>query len=147
METFTIVFRALISNVVGASGADAFAFSDLSVLDASSTEVLFSDHRIDTLNPGNNLNADSANNIFSVVLAPGASTTFTALQRQRGGVYAAGQFSASLDAFLRVDSFSSSGGGNAVPLPGSLALVVLGLGLAGLAGLAPARRRTHAPVG
>ena len=141
VETFTIIFRALISNVVGASGTDAFAFSDLSVLDASLAEVLFSDHRVDTFNPGNNLNADSANS-FSVVLAPGASTTFTALQKQRGGVYAAGHFSASLDAFLSIDSVSSSGVGNAVPLPGSLALVVLGL--AGLAGLAPASRRTRA---
>lgn len=139
VETFTIVFRALISNLVDATGADAFAFSDISVRDASNSEVLFSDHRVDTLNPGNNLTADSANSIFSVVLAPGATTTFTALQRQRGGVYAAGQFSASLNAFLSVDSVSSSGGGNAVPLPGSLALVVLALG-----GLALARRRTVA---
>ena len=136
VETFTIVFRALISNVVGASGADAFAFSDLSVLDASSTEVLFSDHRIDTVDAVNNLNLDSASNSFSVVLSPGASTTFTALQKQRGGVYADGQFSANLDAFLSVDSVSSSGAGNAVPLPGSLALVVLALGA-----LALARRR------
>lgn len=139
VETFTIVFRALISNLVDASGADAFAFSDISVRDASISEVLFSDHSVDTFNAGNNLIADSVNDSFSVVLAPGASTTFTALQRQRGGVYAAGHFSASLDAFLSVDSVSSSGGGNAVPLPGSLALVVLALG-----GLALARRRTVA---
>ena len=140
VETFTVVFRALISNLVAASGADAFAFADISVIDASLTEVLFSDHGVDTLNPGNNFNLDSASDIFSVVLTPGASTTFTALQKQRGGVYATGHFSASLDAFLSIDSISSSGGGgNPVPLPGSMALVVLALG-----GLALARRRTAA---
>ena len=138
VETFTVVFRALISNGVAASGTDAFAFSDISVLDASLIEVLFSDHRIDTLDPGNTFNLDSAS-VFSVVLAPGANTTFTALQRQRGGVYATGHFSASLDAFLSIDSVSSSGGGNPVPLPGSLALVVLGLAV-----LTLARRRAHA---
>lgn len=138
-ETFTIVFRAFIANAVSASGADAFAYSDISVKDGANNEILFSDYKADTLDPGQNFTLDSANDFFTVVLAPGASANFSALQKQRGGVYQPGAFSASLDAFLTIESVRGSGGGNPIPLPGSLPLVGLGLAL-----LALARRRAHA---
>jgi hypothetical protein len=128
-ETYTITFRAAVQNAVGATGADAFAFSDLSVLDAALIELFFTDHRADTLNPGNNFTLDSPGNVFDITLLPGQSTTLTALQRQRGGVFAAGSYLAALTAFLSIDNVRVSGGGdpNPVPLPGSLPLVALAL--------------------
>jgi hypothetical protein len=145
--TFTVVFRALLDNQVAASGADAFAFSQISVLDNALNEVLFSDHRVDTVNAGSNFSLDSANDTFSFVLAPGASLSFTALQSQRGGAFATqSAYSASLDAFLVLDSVVGSGGGNGggtVPLPGSLPL--LAIGLAALAIVGRGRVHTSSP--
>lgn len=136
-ETYTVTFRATVTNSVGANGADAFAFSDLSVLDAALNELFFSDHRVDTLNPGNNLTADSASNLFAITLLPGQSTSLTALQRQRGGLFSAGDYGASLNAFLSIDSVRVEGGNpNPVPLPDTLALFG-----AALLGLVAARRR------
>ena len=128
-ETYTVTFRAAVQNAVGATGADAFAFSDLSVLDAALIELFFTDHRADTLNPGNNFTLDSPSNVFEITLLPGQSTTLTALQRQRGGIFAAGSYLAALDAFLSIDNVRVSGGGDPtpVPLPGSLPLVALAL--------------------
>lgn len=128
-DTFTITFRALITNTVAASGGDAFAFSDISVRDASNVEVLFSDHRVDTVNAGNNLTADSMSNTFSITLTPGASASFSALQRQRGGTFQAGNYSADLNAFLFIDGVTggNDNNNNSVPVPGSLPLVLLGL--------------------
>ena len=71
---------------------------------------------------------DSASDSFTVTLNPGASTSFSALQRQRGGVYDSGAFAASLDAFLMIDSVLVRGGNpTPVPLPGTLALALLAL--------------------
>ncbi|MBI5258117.1 MAG: hypothetical protein HY855_16560 [Burkholderiales bacterium] len=139
-ETFTITFHASIANAVSASGADAFAQSDISLKTASNVELLFSDHRIDTLNtgPGNNFTQEGGGNSFSVTLAPGQSASFNALQRQRGGVFAAGSYGADLNAFLFVDSVVGTGGPQPVPLPGSLPLAVLALGALSLSHL---RRR------
>ena len=67
----------------------------------------------------NNFTVDSANSSFSVTLLPGESASFSALQEQRGGVFADGSYSASLDAFLRVASV--------VPESGSLPMMSLGL--------------------
>lgn len=141
-ETYTVTFRATATNNVGASGADAFAYSDLSVLDAALNELFFTDYRADTLNPANNLVADSASNLFSIALLPGQSTSLTALQRQRGGVFAAGHYSASLAAFLSIDNVRVTGGGpNPVPVPGTLVLLAAGL----LALGADSRRRWRGP--
>lgn len=135
-SSFTLVFAALIQNSVTASGDDAFAFSDISVRDALNNEIYFSDLRVDTVNPGGNLDASSPGNTFSVVLAPGENMTLTALQRQRGGVFAAGSYAAELDAFLSLQSVSSDGTENQVPLPGTLPLLA-----GGLLALALSRRR------
>lgn len=127
-DTFTITFRALITNTVAASGADAFAYSDISVRDPSNVEVLFSDHRVDTVNVGSNFTMDSANDTFAITLAPGQSSSFSALQRQRGGTFQAGSYSADLNAFLQIDSVTGGNDNpNTVPLPGSLPLALLGL--------------------
>lgn len=128
-QTFTITFHATITNAVSATGGDAFAQSDISVKNASNVELLFSDHRIDTLNtgPGNNFALDGGGNSFSVTLAPGQAASFNALQHQRGGVFATGTYGADLDAFLFVDSIVGTGD-QPLPLPGSLPLAVLALG-------------------
>jgi|GEM_PF-5334915 len=131
--SYTLVFRGLFTNAVSASGADAFAYSDISVTDGIN-ELLFSDHRVDTLNPGNNLIADSAGDSFSIVLNAGDSFSFSALQRQRGGVFAAGDYSASLDAFILLAEVRG-GPVQGVPAPGSLLLSLIALGLL------PLRRR------
>lgn len=125
---FVITFSALIENGVSASGRDAFAFSDVSFRDAANAELVFSDHRVDTLNPANTFDADSPTHTFSVTLAPGQSASFSALQRQRGGSFSSdGSYNAVLDAFLRLDSIDSRGGDNDVPLPATLPLLALGL--------------------
>ncbi len=139
-ETFTLVFEAIVQNSVAASGDDAFAYSDISVLDALNNELYFSDHRADTLNPGSNMTASSPGNTFTVVLAPGESTSLSALQRQRGGVFAAGSYSALLDAYLSLQAVRSDGGpNNRTPLPGTLPLLAVAM-----LALSLARRRPMA---
>jgi hypothetical protein len=141
-DTLVVTFRAAIANLVGASGDDAFANSDISVRDVGNNELLFSDHRADTVN--GDAAFDSPNDTFSITLNPGASTSFTALQRQRGGAFATGsQYSASLDSFLYIDDVvcrgnGCDGGGGQVPLPGTLPLLGLALGALGVV-----RRRTR----
>lgn len=129
--TYVVTFRALASNAVLATGDDAFAHSQLSVLDASLMELFFTDFFADTVNAGNNFEVASALNTFSLTLAPGDSTTLTALQRQEGGIFGAGAFSAQLDAFLSLDTIECRGDCGdpqpAVPLPGSLPLAALAL--------------------
>jgi hypothetical protein len=127
-ETYVISFRAVAMNSVSASGADAFAFSDLRVQDAALAELFFTDYRIDTLNandPNVNFTLDSPSNVFEITLLPGQSTSLTALQRQRGGVFEPGAYGASLSAFLSIDNVRVTGGGpgpNPVPAPGTLVL-------------------------
>lgn len=130
-ETFAVTFQAVVDNTVGATGADAFAKSMISVLDSSNAELYFSDFRIDTFNtgPGNNFQQASAGNSFVINLAPGGSATFSAKQDQEGGAFASGGFSADLTASLRIGQVQRSGGPvNPVPVPGSLPLAVLALG-------------------
>lgn len=139
-ETFVINFLAEIINAVSATGNDAFAKSAISISNPAGTEVVFSDFRTDTANPGSstNFNAASASNAFSITLAPGASASFLATQDVEGGVFSTGTFGADMTAFLKIASVTSTGGPtHAVPLPGSLPLVALGL-----AALLAARRRT-----
>ena len=102
-QSVRVTFRAVVSNAVSATGADAYAFSGLSVRDDKNTEVYFSEHRIDTKNPINELAANAPGNVFSIVLLPGASTKVNALQHQRGGVNSPGNYAATLDASIRIE--------------------------------------------
>ena len=102
-QAVRVTFRAVVSHSVSASGADAFAFSGLSVRDDANNEVYFSEHRVDKQNPVNDLAEVAASELFSIVLAPGATTRISALQNQRGGVNGVGNYSATLDAFIRVE--------------------------------------------
>ncbi|MFN0038145.1 MAG: hypothetical protein ACKVP2_01355 [Burkholderiales bacterium] len=103
-QAVRVTFRAVVNNAVSATGGDAYAFSGLSVRDDGNIEVYFSENRIDTLNPVNNLAEVAVSELFSIVLAPGAVTRISALQNQRGGVNGVGDYSATLDAFIRVES-------------------------------------------
>lgn len=141
--TYTLIFQVSASNSVSATGLDAFAQSSISVKNSALDELFFSDFNVDTLNtgPSSNFQLASPTNTFAITLTPGQSSSFTALQKQRGGAYAAGSsYSASLATFVRLQDIRSSGGGgdNQVPTPGSLALL-----LAGVAALCLARRATR----
>lgn len=127
-QTITVVFLAEFSNQVAAQGRDSFAYSDISVRDGDNNELLFSDHRADTSNPGENFALDSAGSTFSVVLSPGASTSIAALQRQRGG-NVDGLYQADLNAGLWIQAVRISGDPppNEVPLPGTLYLALAAL--------------------
>lgn len=139
-ETFVVHFLADITNAVSATGRDAFAISKISIFNPGGDEVVYSDFRIDTVNtgPSNNFQATSGSNAFSITLAPGVNVSFTAGQSLEGGAFSDdAQFSLEMSAFLKVASVTSRGGPtNNVPLPGSLPLVMLGLGV-----LLAARRR------
>jgi hypothetical protein len=102
-QSVRVSFRAIVSNAVSATGANAYAYSGLSVRDDANIEVYFSEHRIDTKNPVNKLAADAASNAFSIVLLPGERTRVSALQYQRGGVNGPGDYAATLDAFIRIE--------------------------------------------
>ncbi|HEY1090520.1 MAG TPA: hypothetical protein VGE47_05460 [Burkholderiaceae bacterium] len=126
-DTLTIFFRATAINNVSASGADAYAHSLLSVRDELNAEIFFSDISADTVNGDTSF--ISASDLFSLVLAPGQSTSFSALQSLQGGAFADGSsYSASLDGFLAIEEVRSTGTPtNDVPLPGTLPLVLLAL--------------------
>lgn len=130
-STFVVTFRAVAANSVAANGTDAFAYSDLSVRDAGNNEVFFTDFRADTIVGDSQI--ASASDLFSLTLSPGATSTFTALQRQRGGAFDNGIYSASLDAFLELASVEvRNGGGNGVPEPGTIALLSIALAAFGV---------------
>jgi MYXO-CTERM domain-containing protein len=137
--SYVVTFRSIFNNNVRATGTDSYAYSDISVKNAAGGEVAFSDREVDTKNSSNNWSLGSANSTFSVALAPGESTSFTALQRLRGGNFAGGQFSGGMDARIVVDSVTVSGDSgtvSSVPMPESMPLA-----LSGLLTLALLRRR------
>ena len=135
-ETYVLTFHALMTNLVNATGRDAFAQSSISVLNAALLELVFSDYGADTVNPGNNFTLDSVTNIFSLTLNPGASTSFSALQKQRGGGFDQdAAYSASLIGFIELQDIEVRGG-RALPLPSTLLLT-----LAAVFGLLTSLRR------
>lgn len=125
----TFAVEMLYSNLQ-ASGADAFVKLDFSLLDAGLNEVFFSSRLRDTVN--GNSDGDSASNLLEVTLNPGDSASFQGTERASGGSFAAGgSYSGNVAANLRLVSFTELGGPgpHELPLPSSLLLTLLGLGL------------------
>lgn len=127
-DTFTILFRGLYSNSVSASGADAYAHSLWSFKDAGLTELVATEHSVDTLNPGpsNNFSFDSVSNAILITLLPGESASYTAFQSLVGGG-SDGNFASFFDVFVELEDIRVSGIGPRVPEPGTLALAALAL--------------------
>jgi hypothetical protein len=103
-DTFRVTFKTVFTNTVGATGANSYAFANLSVRAADNKELFFTDQRIDTQSTSNNLDANQANNLFTIDLAPGVTYRFTALQQQRGGAFSTGSYNTGIDAFIMVQS-------------------------------------------
>lgn len=138
-----VVLQALVTNRVSSNGPDAYAKSAF-VVRQGTTELFFSDYRIDTLNtgPSNNFQLASPSNLLTLVILANSSLQLLASQDMEAGAFVNGSsFDASLDAALQLDSARAlgvvgPGPTNAVPLPGTLALL-----LAAVPGLALAHRR------
>ena len=128
--TYSVLFRATVTSSASASGADAYSYANVSALE-NFNEFWFHNRQVDTLNASNNTGlTGTALATFVVTLLPGASYSFDVGHTQEGGVFAQGAFAGSLDGFFSIDTVRSSGGPpNPVPLPGALALSLLGLGL------------------
>ena len=103
-DNLRVTFKVVFTNTVGAIGSNSYAFADLSVRDADNKELFFTEQRVDTQSTSNNLDANQANNLFTIDLAPGATHKITALQRQRGGALATGSYNTGIDAFIMVQS-------------------------------------------
>jgi MYXO-CTERM domain-containing protein len=127
--TYTITLSGLFANSVSASGTQAFAYSDISVRDAGSNELLYSDERADTATPANNWSFSSADTTYALTLAPGAATQITAVQHVRGGAGAIGDsFTADLNARLVISALAINGVPvSNVPTPGALPMALAGL--------------------
>jgi len=128
-DTFTILLHAAYSNSVSASGADAYAHSLFSLKDASLTELVATEHSVDTLNPGpsSNFSFDSASDSFMLTLLPGETVDYTAFQSLVGGG-SSGSFASFFDVFVELQDIRSSGTiTHGAPEPGTLALAALAL--------------------
>lgn len=138
-----VVLQAVVMNRVAANGGDAYAKSAF-VVRQGQTELFFSDFRIDTFNtgPSNNFTQASPDNLLTLLILANSSLQLSASQEIEAGAYVGGaSFDTSLDAALQLESARvlgvvDPGPGNAVPLPGTLALL-----LAALPGLALTHRR------
>jgi MYXO-CTERM domain-containing protein len=119
---YFVTFRGVISNTVSASGADSFASTKFSVINAAIEELIYADRDADTVSGTQDSISASPSSSFRVEINPGQTLTFTALQKIRGGVYADGAFSANQNAMLMVSEVS------AVPEPLTSALALAGLG-------------------
>lgn len=134
-DTYTLSFDILITQNATVGGFDAFTLNDLSVRDAANAEVFFAFFNRDTLNFTNNdSNPGQGSDPYTITLAPGASTSFTALLGHRGqSLGADSQYSASSSLRISLQDVSLVGGPgpNPVPAPATLALVMLALPLLG----------------
>lgn len=144
VDSYSVSLLVDYANVVEAAGADAYAKAKLSVFDALNNEIFFTDHGADTVYAVNNFSYDSASNLLTFLLAPGAIVELTAGQTQEGALSDGTGYRSSLSAFLQIDSVT--GGpvtpppGGAVPLPGTLALLLPALAALGRS----LRRPAHA---
>lgn len=132
-DTYELDFAFLAELNATASGGNAFSLNDLSVRDAANNEVFFAFANADTANTINNGSGQGTTNPFSIVLAPGANTSFTALLRHYGGSSGNdGQYGADASLSILLQDVRVAGGPIPVPTPVTLALVLLALPLLGI---------------
>lgn len=131
-DTYTLSFDIDIALDATVAGSNAFSLNDLSVRDAANNEVFFAFFNADTIASNNSSDPGQGANPLTIVLAPGASTSFTALLGHRGGAFPAdGQYTGRGSLSIALQDVTSSGGPTPVPAPATLALVMLALPLLG----------------
>ena len=153
IDTFIVNLKLDFNNQVSASGADAFAQSEISLDNVTSgTEIFFSDLTSDTVNgnqkfvfPDGTTNmasgfggalTDIGSLILSFLLAPGAMINLgdgSFELNVDGGAFAPGAFSAAVTTLLTVDSVVKQQTPPTVPEPETLLLLGIGLSLFRLA--------------
>jgi hypothetical protein len=141
-DIYDIVFKLEFSNMVNASGGDAFADSEFFLL-ANGLEIFFTDLLSDSVN-GNEVAGDGGpapyfgslletNTLFfNFALNPSDLLTLSLSWTLDGGVdnsFAAGQSDFNFSQFLSIESVTLRGGQvpPSVPAPGSLSLFVIAL--------------------
>ena len=141
-DQFMVTFAVDFSNIIDANGGDAYADSQLSIIDTTnSLEVFFTDLTSDTffgdmvngVNPGTfgDALADSGIAMFDITINPLATINLSGLNSIEGGAYSAdGDYSGMLQTVLSIAGVTNISTPTPVPEPSSLLL--LGLGLLGL---------------
>jgi hypothetical protein len=111
-----------------ASGPDAFLQLDFSLQDSGNNELFYSRYWRDTLN--GDVSDQSSNSILEVLLNPGDTVSFHALQSARAGAFAAqSSYSGSVSGGLELLRFTPLS--TPLPLPSSLLLFSIGMGMLG----------------
>tara|TARA_R110000868_G_scaffold398138_1_gene671134 strand:+ start:202 stop:1020 length:819 start_codon:yes stop_codon:yes gene_type:complete len=138
-DIYDIVFKLVFSNMVNASGADAYADSEFTLF-ANGAEIFFTDLLSDSLNGnevagdggpapyfGSLLEADTL--FFNFALNPSDLLTLDLSWTLDGGDFDGGESAFEFSQFLSIESVTLRGGQvpPSVPAPGSLSLFVIAL--------------------
>jgi hypothetical protein len=139
-DIYDIVFKLVFSNMVNASGDDAFADSEF-ILNANGSEIFFTDLKSDSLNGnevageggdpnpyfGSLLEADTL--FFNFALNPSDLLTLSLSWQLDGGDFEGGESAFEFSQFLSIESVTLRGGQvpPSVPAPGTFSLFVIAL--------------------
>lgn len=137
-DIYDIVFKLVFSNMVNASGTDAYADSEFTLF-ANGSEIFFTDLLSDSVN-GNTVGGVTNGNFggsesetdtlyFNFALNPSDLLTLDLSWTLEGGDFDGGESAFEFSQFLSIESVTLRGGQvpPSVPAPGSLSLFVIAL--------------------